>query len=318
MTHRDGEKTRDAVETFVRRGFCALEEGNLKLAFKMARKLEEAGHSACFELAALAHEEAGEPQQALQVLERGTTKAPGVWILWQLLGNLLSDQDRFDEAMDAYRTGLELEGADVSSLSYNLALALYRSGRIPEAREALAEVDGEETVLPRQALLVGLDLAEGRIDEAEKKARSAIETTLEDEADPVALAALHVHLGEVLLARSARNEARDAGMHALEIDPVNHGAFALLREIDETIVEGASSFELLLQGSLVSAPEVGFYKSYQVKALDAEEALRKVMVFEQLADPASIQVEESEVLSFDLGDRTGVYASSGYTFFDRD
>jgi len=318
MAHQDRDKMRDEVETLLRRGFRALEEGNLKLAFKMAGKLEELGHSACFELSALAHEEAGEPKQALRVLERGTAKAPGVWGLWQLLGNLYSDQDRFDEALNAYRKGLALEGADPSSLSYNLALALYRSGRIGEAREALAAVDGEETLLLRQALLVGVDLAEGKIQEAEERARSTILSTLEEEADPVALAALHVHLGEVLLARSARDEARDAGMRALEIDPVNHGAFALIREIDESVSDEAKSFELLLQGNLAAAPEVGFYKSYQVKAMDAEEALRKVMVFENLADPKSIQVEESEALAFDLGDRTGVYASSGYTFYDRD
>ncbi len=306
------------VEKLLRSGFDALKDGNLKLAFKMARKLEEAGHSACFELAALAHEEAGEVDDALRVLERGISLAPQVWILWQLRGNLLSDLDRFEEARSAYRQGLRLEGSDHSSLSYNLALVLYRSGSLIEAREALANVKGKETELPKLALEVGLDLAEGKHQDAEDKARAALDRTRESEADPVALAALHVHLGEVFLARDAPDEARVEGMKAIEIDPVNHGAFALLREVDEPVVEEAKSFEILLEGVLRSAPEVGFYKSYQVRAMDAEAALGKLMAFEALADPESLQVEETEELGFDLGERTGVYASSGYTFFDRD
>jgi hypothetical protein len=30
------------------------------------------------------------------VLERGVEKAPDVWLLWQLLGNNYSDEERFD------------------------------------------------------------------------------------------------------------------------------------------------------------------------------------------------------------------------------
>ena len=306
------------VESLLRKGFGALEEGNLKSAFKVAQKLEELGHSACFELSALAHEEAGEIAEALAVLERGLEKAPGVWILWQLRGNLLSDLDRFEEAQAAYRQGLTIDDCDEASLSYNLSLVLYRDRDLGEARKALEAVRGEETALPRLALEVGIDLAEGKHDEAEKKARGALASTLEAEADPVAFAALHVHLGEVLLAREAREDARAMGMRAIEIDPVNHGAFALLREIDEPVQEAAQSFEIMLEGYLREAPEVGFNKSYQVKASNAEDALEKLMVFESMADPESLHVEASELLDFDLGSRTGVYSSSGYVFFDRD
>jgi Flp pilus assembly protein TadD len=85
--------------------FRALDSGKPKAALKVAKKLERMRYSGSFEIQALAYADLGDPSKAISVLREGTTKCPNVWLLWQLLGNNLSDAGRFEEAFEAYEKG---------------------------------------------------------------------------------------------------------------------------------------------------------------------------------------------------------------------
>jgi hypothetical protein len=52
--------------------------------------------------------------------------APTVWINWQLLGNYLSDIERYDEAASAYDEAFRCPGADESSIRLNQAILAAR------------------------------------------------------------------------------------------------------------------------------------------------------------------------------------------------
>ncbi|MEZ5990332.1 MAG: tetratricopeptide repeat protein [Planctomycetota bacterium] len=315
MKRRRSSGGGESVDELVERGFTAISDGDLEQALTVAARLRELRHSSCFELEALAHEEAGDRDRALAVLDEGLGMAPGVWVLWQLRGNILSDTGDYDEARASYEEALRCGEVDRGSVLYNLALAEYRQGELGAGLATLDRI-GEpgDLRLRIEALRAGIELAGGD----EGGARARIEAALAG-ADPArddgeAIASLHVHRGE-LLVDSDPDAARREALAALELDTVNDGALFLLREVDGADSTTARDFELLVAGEWTEQG-LGFLRGFQVRAEDEDMALALCAAVLPPAIRDSLRVEECKPCADELGHRTGVYAASPYVYFD--
>src|SRR5262245_38065397 len=83
-----------------------LADDDFEGALRIAEQLETLRYTAAFEIAALAHAGMDDLEKAVAVLERGLALAPDVWVNWQLLGNYLSDLDRYEAAQSAFARAL--------------------------------------------------------------------------------------------------------------------------------------------------------------------------------------------------------------------
>src|SRR5262245_5741741 len=119
MTPSDRRKQES--EKLAEAGYQHLKDGDAEAALRVAEELESLLYTATFEIAALAHRQLGDIEAAVALLKRGLEIAPVVWVNWQLLGNYLSDLERFDEAAFAYESALECPGVWRSSVHLNQA-----------------------------------------------------------------------------------------------------------------------------------------------------------------------------------------------------
>ncbi|MFN7134046.1 MAG: tetratricopeptide repeat protein, partial [Myxococcales bacterium] len=68
----------------------------------LGEQLVNAGYSGGYEVLAAEARQRRDLPGAISILEEGVTGAPGVWPLWELLGNYYSDARRYPEALEAY------------------------------------------------------------------------------------------------------------------------------------------------------------------------------------------------------------------------
>jgi tetratricopeptide (TPR) repeat protein len=136
----EAESDQKSAHDLMSEAFEAMNLGKPEAALKIAKKLRRMRYSGCFEIQALAYADLGDPSKAISVLREGTTKCPGVWLLWQLLGNKLSDAGRFEEAFEAYERGLSTGEPNFESLNLNYAIALLRSGQAIQARDRVRPI----------------------------------------------------------------------------------------------------------------------------------------------------------------------------------
>jgi len=95
---------------------------SMKKAIKIAGQLEKLRFSSAFEIAAQAYSGLENLEKAVSILERGVNLAPDVWLNWQLLGNYLSDLQRFEDAASAYQNALKCPKAQAGSIQLNQAI----------------------------------------------------------------------------------------------------------------------------------------------------------------------------------------------------
>lgn len=82
---------------------------------------------------AQAYQLSGEPEKALELLEEIRREYPGYTVIHQHIGSVLDDLGRTEDAMAAFRKGLELDPGE-PGCSYNLGVAHQRLGDYREAR----------------------------------------------------------------------------------------------------------------------------------------------------------------------------------------
>jgi len=290
-------------EALMHEGFERLSDGDTEGALRIAGRLEELRHSSAFEIAALAHAQDGAPEKAVEVLERGVGLVSDVWLLWQLLGNVRSDLERFDEALEAYDRALACPGANPDSIALNRAIALDRGERLEEALAVVEAVQlPEEPVrthlaAERTRLLRQL----GRHDAAEAGARERLEVIREAEGryelawdelgedddpperpddlpDEDAIADLLAALAWTRLDRSDRDEAEVLAIEAIQLHGGCEAALALLIELDGLSAEAPRRLELLVRGcAFVPGEEdeaVQLYRKAWIVAESAAQGLR--------------------------------------------
>ena len=167
-------------------------------AFDQAKELHEAGN--------LLEAEA---------LYREATSLPDSFKAYNNLGTVLEDQGRFDEAIEAYKLGVEV-APECFLLHYNLGHALHRSQRLSEAflvyvRAVQLDPESYETHYN-----VGNLLSEqGRFESAIAAYRRALQFHESKE--------LYSNLGTALYENKMLEEAAEAYQQAITFDPDDAG-----------------------------------------------------------------------------------------------
>ena len=305
----------------------ALDSGKPKAALRIAKKLEGMKYSGSFEIQARAYADLGKPSKAIDVLREGTNKCPGVWLLWQLLGNYLSDAGRFEEAFEAYEKGLGTDEPYSESLNVNYAIALLRSGQAIQATERIRPIleassfQELEGSLRARILAVELEAlrALGKCDAAVARFEAIGDKKFGDDAG-VELSMLWSEYARSLFELGRHHDAERAAVRSVRLHVQDKEALWCLREIRRTPVSSqTNNYHLIVEGDWSNPSEktdekpTGFFASYSVCADSEEEAFSFVTEL-QPDEVTNLRIAEAKVANT-VTEPKGVYSASGYAFY---
>ena len=310
-------------EKLAEAGYQHLKDGDAEAALKVAAQLEVLGFTATFEIAALAHGQLGDLEAAVDVLRRGLEIVPTVWINWQLLGNYLSDLERYDEAASAYERALECPDVHQSSVRLNQAILASRRGLNDQALSYAEQVTDPDLALRAASARVTALVATGRLDEAMSIGDAILAKADSDESDE--FACLAASLGRARMASGMPvQEIVAFAIHALdEYDRNNGQLLALIRDADNQYSATAKYYRLLIDIKIsvtdpLSQHGAGYFVRYDVVADSVEQALTFVDRMESTVGRGDLLVQESEVLEDRSDDPKGVYKRSVRHYYARE
>jgi tetratricopeptide (TPR) repeat protein len=316
------DERRKRSEELADTGFALIREGNYEEALGIAGELEELRFSAAFDIAAQAHSGLGDLQKAVETLERGVAKAPTCWLNWELLGSCRSDMGDYSGAEGAYEQALTCPAPSEDSIRLNQAILANRRGNHAQALNYLDMVG--EPGLSLRAAVARITALEGmgRIDEALSVADACLAKEWEEEDVSEWLSYIAASQGRMRLGKGCSpNSVRRSAMNALEEFGSDGDLLALIRDIDGCYSTEAQYFRLLIHAKVAADQSMhqeakGYFVSYDVVAETPERALVWVQEFE-CADsvPATLCIEEEEVLEERPGDPMGVYWRSGRCYY---
>jgi len=306
----------DKVESLKEQAYEYLDAYDTKKAVKIGKKLKRLRHSSAYEILALAHQMDGNTGKAIKVLEKGTKLAPGVWLLWQLLGNLFSDEKRFAEAQSCYGSALSCEGVNLSSVHYNSALALTRAAKFKLALGKLDEVTDPRFRLKAAALRID-SLLEAR---EFGKDYASIDMDFEDTEEINDMSSLNASLAKAYWRLGENRPARAYTLESIRLDKHQEEARWLLREIDGKKSQESKHFHIIIEGEWHSPLDgdsecPGFYTSYDVIAENQRQAFEYLRVFEPEEIRSSLKIDEAKAIEDRPGEPQGVYSTCGYAFY---
>jgi tetratricopeptide (TPR) repeat protein len=309
------------IEALMNQGYEHLEQEDYEEALEVARQLEELQFTAAFELAALAHDGQGDVEAAVRVLHRGVEAAPDCWPIWQMLGNYLSDLERYEEAEAAFEQALECDDPWTASIRLNQAILARRRELHEKAIELLDEVDDPELKLHVAEQWVGNLKQMGRNDEAVALAEPTLAENRENDEDADTLARTAALLGQIWLEQDHdREEILQLVLGWLEIEQGCEQLLAVLREVDGQHSPNARGFDMTLhaelpEGHSFADDPVGYYIVCHVVADNPEEALQFVRRLETEELSPRLEIEEARESEADPQMAKGVYWRSGRIFY---
>jgi len=305
-------------------GFECLKSAEYKKALKIAAQLEKIRFSACFEIGAQAHAGLGNVEKAVRVLERGVKLAPDVWLNWQLLGNYLSDLDRFEEAEKAYREALNCSNASTRYIRLNQAVLANRQNKFNDALLILDKIDEKELGLEKSEARFYSLLGLNRIDEAINLADRILKKTPDEDSNLELFGRIAAALGRLRLKQGKpKEEVRKWSAEALKTYGYSDRLLTLIRDIDELYSETAKYYRLQIHGRIPpTSPRYswarGFYTTCDVVADNSAEALSFIREFEDEDVQGNLFIEEEKIVEPRPNDFKGVYWHTGYTFYERE
>ncbi|RYG67265.1 tetratricopeptide repeat protein [bacterium] len=338
------QKEEDKASLWTEQAYDALDAGELKTAEKLAAKLQEIGFSSWFEIQALVDLRRDDPEAAIAVLREGLEKAPSVWSLWQLLGNTLSNQNEFEEALRCYESALRLDiaiGAR-ASIEFNRATLLGRqrnyAGALRFARELEALEGIPEGLLWQTQAMIMRSLSHlGRGEELLESAAAlhyaldSVDVENEDSYDDYCLVAAWSQGSLALLDSAKYLEAREWAMRALMLKHTNDDALHALRFSDPDAPLSNQWFQVILEGEwekpeiidedgveVIAEGEHGFFATHVVIARSKEEAESLALEFESPRWQAPLIVKESSLQGECNPTPIGIRRTFGYGIFPRD
>lgn len=186
---------------------------------------------------AKAYVEGKKYNEAKNTLENITKTQPDSIEAFVFYGDVLMDLEKYEDAIDVYKKLLEREEIRKYSrrayLYHNLALSLYKNGRIEESidffLQSLDSIDRSTNVL-FSGILVNLAktyFKAGMAEKAIEKLKWGIER---DSTDPD----FYAVLGAIYLEQGKMDCAREYLEKALKIDPYNSFALEKFREIEKS------------------------------------------------------------------------------------
>jgi tetratricopeptide (TPR) repeat protein len=213
------------------KGRAVLQKGNAKKAHRIADELARLRNSGAYEIQAGAQWLEGDRNGAIQTLDRGIISYPQVALLWSYLGEFLSSEKRYDEAIRAFeRTREGLAGSN-GFANMNIAIVHYRAGDYKRALDFLDTVDEDPPryrVLDVRACIL---VDSGRFEEAnevleELESLQAVRVSFEDRARWISLRA------QVELAQSNNSRARELARQCLRLDRTCFRAHEVLNRLN--------------------------------------------------------------------------------------
>lgn len=319
-----GNFKRKRTEKLTAEGFECLNNEEYEKALKIAGKLEELRFSSSFEIAAHAYSGLGDLEKAVSVLERGVKLAPDVWGNWQLLGNYLSDLERFESAASAYRNALKCPNAHISSIQLNQAILANRQNNFDQALQILEKIDDKDLLLyiseARISALKGLN----KIGEAISLANQVLNELYDKDKHSEMQDRIAAALGSLrLMSGEVKEVVRKWAIDSTKNHPRSRMLLALIRDIDAKYSETANYYRLLIHGIIpITSPRYreakGFYTTYDVVADNVNEGLQFIREFEHDDVKGNLFVDEEEILEQRPNDPKGVYRRNAYSFYEKE
>jgi tetratricopeptide (TPR) repeat protein len=276
---------------------------------------------------ALAYADLGDPAKAIGVLREGTTKCPDVWLLWQLLGNNLSDGGRFEEAFQAYEQGLGTDKSSLESLNLNYAIALLRSGQAMRAREWIRPIldapDFKDLDGSLRARILALELEALRCLDKRDAAVARFEAIGgEDFGDDAGadLSMLWSEYAQSLFELGRSQDAERAALRSAQFEVKNERALSYLREVRRKPKDlPTNHYQILVEGEWSGSSDGidqkprGFFANYSVCADSQEEALSFVAELQPDA-VTNLRISEAKLMNT-VTQPKGVYSAGSYAFY---
>jgi tetratricopeptide (TPR) repeat protein len=317
---------RQNVAQLLTKAYDLLESGDINQAIVLGKQLIELKHARGFVVIALAYEQQGNINEAITVLKDGIAKVPGAWPLWELLGNIYSDQKQFPEAYSAYNKALSCPNVDKALINYNLSILLKREGKFDQALSICEAIDSMDLKTKKEALKLSLLNELSKYDEVVELGNKIIsnifaqEKISDDQFQD--LARTYSEIGRAhWLGKYDKQLTWENAWRALEWDRGEPGALWLVREIISRKSPNSKWFSIIAKGKWHTAIEAGkpaplFRTSYEIVCDTKEDALQNVQDLEPVEVRSSITIESIEEKENCPDNQQGVYWRSGYSFSD--
>lgn len=316
---------KQVLDQILEQAYGLIQQGEAEQAISLGNQLLEHRHARGFEVIALAYEQQGKPDEAIGVLKDGVSKVPAAWPLWELLGNLHSDQDSQGQARDCYNKALNCPGSDKDSINYNIAIMLKREGKFQEAHEICNQIGADDLKNKAKTLRIALLNGMNQYDEAITYANSVIadilgQQDLPDE-DMQDLARAYAELGRSHWeGRYDRQAAWESAWKSLEWDRSDNSALWLVREIIGRKSQLSKWYKLVIEGKwhfpLEQSKETpNFLTTYEVVADSPEDALQFAQDLEPVEVRPTMRIDSTEDMGQFPDNQQGVYWRSAYGFF---
>ncbi|MDH3702458.1 MAG: hypothetical protein OEU46_14205 [Alphaproteobacteria bacterium] len=322
------ELSSDEIDALVDEALELLDTEEPEQALELGRRLEALNYSRSFEIQGLALQNMDKNLEAIGVLRRGIECVPDDWRLRQLYGNCLSDDEQYDEALNAYDAALGLPDADRVWVQYNRSILFWRMEDLDKANATLVKVLGDaefSAAVPElqaniRAARLGLLNELGRAEEAVEFFETLPD--LDEWSAPLAEVARLDAKYAIALWNDARiDDAHKALARAIRQDKTNSDAQWLKRKmLARDLPGGTCSFDLRIRGPWRADafpgtdPAGGFHTEYRVVAENPAHALNFVREFEPPQIRHALEIEEV-VENGRCDDPKGVYWTSAYHFY---
>lgn len=317
-TRRRAEKLYDQAKELIARG-------SFERAMDIGRKLRKVDYDGAYEIEALAHQGLGNLEDAVRVLDEGLDRGADVWPIWMLLGSILSELDRYDEALEAFDSADECEAPDHDLINLNRAVVVLRQADFPRVLELVGDPAKNAHPFGAAALRATALGLLGRHHEAEHLAMRTLDAwlksdQLEGQRDVGELAMI------VAGRRFQRGEDR-AALRSFAIDWWRRSEHERLLVFIRSLVPVATSadgryFRISFYARFPFADEelegihrVKYWMSADMVADNSDEALS--LLFEISPPPQGAQIDICEVMDLEPRPNNvkGVYATSQKQFF---
>jgi tetratricopeptide (TPR) repeat protein len=133
------------MEAMLHEGLELARNGDVDEALTIADELEELRFTGCFEVRAVALNEMGDREKAIETLRHSLDIKP-VWRNAHLLGIYLSDEGLYDEALQSFDASLSMHASEPKATAYNKAITLDRMGRVEDARAVLTGISTTDEI----------------------------------------------------------------------------------------------------------------------------------------------------------------------------
>lgn len=314
------------VSALIAEGQACLEDSDYDSAIHIGQQLELHQRSYAFELQALAYAGKEDLTEAINVLERGVSLVPDVWLLWLRLGNYYSDMARWDDARRAYSRALTCPHVDPSAVYYDCALLSQREGKLVDALRDIECVTSARLRLKAVGLRISIYTNMGNAAEAIRYSEQMLnemsmgdEGAMEDD-EAADMASLYGEYANAVYHSGDSERALQLAWQAVSFWKQQETVLWLIREIEDKHSKLARYHHLTIEGRW-SEPFEGedapcaFFVTYGVVADSPDEALNMAIRFEPSEVRESLKMHECDVSPAVVDEPKGVYNISDYFTF---